>query len=112
VPDPEPLYRTWGDGALKNRQHIIKDISVREGWVLCDDGTRVEQGRWPSLEDAWDNHRGYVTAGRRAIRRVQEQASDTEVRAFLRGIDRWGIVGNDDPVESEVEVWADASVAD
>ena len=88
-PAPEASHhRVWGDGIGDKREHVIRDISFREGWVLCQCGIVIDGGpkshAW--LEDAWNLHRGLSPeriASSRLTKAVEAMATNAEVGTFL-----------------------------
>lgn len=66
----------WGDGHGDVRPHVIEDIKFnggQNGYVVCGPcGVRMEQGNLPSIELAWDLHRG-VPPNQIVVRVVSER---------------------------------------
>lgn len=84
---PVERYRTWGDGATDQREHVIVDISWRPPrFITCRCGHSVEAMSNDTLEDLWSLHLGLspeeVAADRLANFAV-DLATSEEVSAFI-----------------------------
>lgn len=87
VPPTEDEHRRWGDGGGDSRGHVIRDLSLADGYVLCTCGESMFV--LGSIEDAWDSHRGRPDlVVERALNPVAPEAlaDDTEVEAFLTAV--------------------------
>lgn len=83
--NPSLAGRAWGDGHGRQADHLINDISFRDGWVACTCEEYVYRTDALSLEDAWDTHRGRadLVLARALDPERQPQASNGEVSEFL-----------------------------
>ncbi len=81
------MSRSWGDGAIDYRTHIIRDIRMigdrQDQWALCSCGELVEAGDFLTIAHAWAYHTGAEVS----IPTLNEQADDEEVHEFLKHIE-------------------------